>query len=95
MSKKPLQFIVIFLAVLIIICFVTLIAGMYLKITGNQNDFDSLSRENSLGLNSDEKIIDIEILNKNQVLIMISNSVDNYGIVYDIKSNNIVSIIKR
>ena len=68
---------------------------MYLKITGNQNDFDSLSRENSLGLNSDEKIIDIEILNKNQVLIMISNSVDNYGIVYDIKSNNIVSIIKR
>ena len=42
MSKKILQFIVILLAVLIVICFVSLIVGMYLKISGNQNENSTL-----------------------------------------------------
>ena len=95
MSKKILQFIVILLAVLIIICFVSLIVGMYLKIAGNQNNSQNNIKNFSLGLANNEKIIDIQVLNQNQLLIVISNSVNTSGIVYDTKKNNIVSTIKR
>ena len=95
MSKKFLQFIVIFLAVLIVICFVSLLVGMYLKITGNQNNSQHNIKDFSLGLVNNEKIIDIEVLNKNQLLIVIFNSVNTYGIVYDTKENNIKTTIKR
>tara|TARA_B100000953_G_C17924996_1_gene392001 strand:+ start:333 stop:620 length:288 start_codon:yes stop_codon:yes gene_type:complete len=95
MSKKILQFIVILLAVLIIICFVSLIVGMYLKIAGNQNNSQNNIENFSLNLANNEKIIDIKVLNNNQLLIVISNSVNTSGIVYDTKENNIISIIKR
>ena len=95
MSKKILQFIVILLAVLIIICFVSLIVGMYLKIAGNQNNSQNNIKNFSLNLANSEKIIDIQVLNNNQLLIVISNSVNTSGIVYDTKKNNIISTIKR
>jgi|TARA_B100001013_G_scaffold160869_1_gene96094 flagellar biogenesis protein FliO len=95
MSKKILQFIVILLAVLIIICFVSLIVGMYLKIAGNQNNSQNNIKNFSLNLANNEKIIDIQVLNNNQLLIVISNSVNTSGIVYDTKKNNIISTIKR
>ena len=95
MSKKFLQFIVILLAVLIIICFTSLIVGMYLKIAGNQNNSHHDIKDFSLGLANNEKIIDIEVLNKNQLLIVISDSVDTSGVVYDTKENNIISNIQR
>ena len=68
---------------------------MYLKITGNQNNSQHNIKAISLGLSNNEKIIDIEVLNKNQLLIVISNSVNTSGIVYDTKKNNIISTIKR
>ena len=95
MSKKILQFIVILLAVLIFICFVSLIVGMYLKIAGNQNNSQNNIKNFSLNLANNEKIIDIQVLNNNQLLIVISNSVNTSGIVYDTKKNNIISTIKR
>ena len=95
MSKKILQFIVILLAVLIIICFVSLIVGMYLKIAGNQNNSQNNIKNFSLNLANNEKIIDIQVLNNNQLLIVISNSVNTSGIVYDTKENNIISTIKK
>ena len=95
MSKKILQFIVILLAVLIIICFVSLIVGMYLKIAGNQNNSQNNIKNFSLNLANNEKIIDIQVLNNNQLLIVISDSVNTSSIVYDTKENNIISTIKR
>ena len=95
MSKKILQFIVILLAVLIFICFISLLVGMYLKIAGNQNNSQHDIKDFSLGLAKNEKIIDIEVLNKNQLLIIISNSVNTSGIVYDTKEKNILYTIKR
>ena len=69
--------------------------GMYLKIAGNQNNSQHNIKDFSLGLANNEKIIDIEVLNKNQLLIIISNSINTSGIVYDTKENNIISTIKR
>ena len=68
---------------------------MYLKIGGNQNNSQNNITDFSLGLSNNEKIIDIEVLNQNQLLIVISNSVNTSGIVYDTKENNIISTIKR
>ena len=69
--------------------------GMYLKIAGNQNNSHHDIKDFSLCLSNNEKIVDIEVLNKNQLLIVISNSVNTSGIVYDTKKNNIISTIKR
>ena len=69
--------------------------GMYLKIAGNQNNSQHNIKDFSLGLANNEKIIDIKVLNKNELLIVISNSINTSGIVYDTKENNIISIIKR
>ena len=68
---------------------------MYLKIAGNQNNSQHNIKDFSLGLANNEKIIDIQVLNNHQLLIVISNSVNTFGIVYDTKKNNIISIIKR
>ena len=90
-----LQFIVIFLAILIIICFLTLIYGMYLKISKNQSkqvDFNNLY---SLNLNQNEKIIGIETLNESNILFKITDSKNSYAIIFDIKTNTVKSKIKR
>ena len=68
---------------------------MYLKIDGNQNNSQNNIKNFSLNLANNEKIIDIQVLNNNQLLIVISNSVNTYGVVYDKKENNIISTIKR
>ena len=68
---------------------------MYLKTAGNQNNSQNNTKNFSLNLANNEKIIDIKVLNNNQLLIVISNSVNTSGIVYDTKKNNIISTIKR
>tara|TARA_B100001029_G_C14767589_1_gene289429 strand:- start:122 stop:409 length:288 start_codon:yes stop_codon:yes gene_type:complete len=95
MSKKMLQFIVIFLAILIIICFLTLIYGMYLKISKNQSKQVDYNNLYSLNLNQNEKIIGIETLNESNILFKITDSKNSYAIIFDIKTNTVKSKIKR
>tara|TARA_Y100001970_G_scaffold60029_1_gene76496 strand:- start:9199 stop:9486 length:288 start_codon:yes stop_codon:yes gene_type:complete len=95
MSKKILLSTVIFLAMLIIVCFVLLFVGLYLKFSGNQNISEIEAYSNSLNLADNEKIIDIEVMNQKQLLIVISNSIDTYGAIYDIDKKTIISEIKK
>ena len=95
MSKKFLQFIVIFLAALILVCFAALITGIYLKISVNQNNFHNNINKQSLNLKEDDKIINFQVLNEDKVLVVISNSSDTFAIVYDIKQEQIISIINK
>ena len=95
MSKKMLQFIVIFLAILIVICFLTLIYGMYLKISKNQSKQEDFNNLYSLNLNQNEKIIGIETLNESNILFKITDSKNSYAIIFDIKTNTVKSKIKR
>ena len=94
MSKKILQFIVIFLAILIILCFVFLVYGIYLKFEVNQNDFVYENTEYSLDLKNNEKIKDIQALQDDKILIVISNSVNTSAIIYDTKKNKILTKIR-
>ncbi len=90
-----LKFIVIFLAILIIFCFVALIYGMYLKISKNQ--FKQVYSNNTFSLNLDknEKIIGIDTLNDTNILFKITDSKNTYAIIFDIKNNTIKSKIQR
>ena len=88
-------FIVIFLAILIICCFFALIYGMYSKISNNQNNIENYSYIHSLNLSQNEKIIDIEAIDENSILFIVSDSKNTYAIVFDIKNNVIKSQIKR
>ena len=90
-----LQFIVIFLAILIIICFLTLIYGMYLKISKNQSKQEDFNNLYSLNLKQNEKIIGIETLNESNILFKITDSKNSYAIIFDIKNNTVKSKIKR
>ena len=95
MSNNFLKFLVIFLAVLIIICFGLLLYGFYSKISNNQklsvNDVTNFS----LNLQTSEKIKDLKIIDQNNVLIVISNDDQSYLIMYNLKNNKIVSRIGR
>ena len=95
MANNFLKYTVIFLAVLIFLCFAFLLYGLYSKISNTQvlsiNDTTSYS----LDLNIFEKIIDVKIIDENSLLIVTSEDGHKQLIVYSIKKNNIISKIGR
>ena len=95
MSNKFLKFVVIFLAVLIVICFALLLYGFYSKITNNQKISNNDVLNFSLNLKNSENIKDIKIIDQNNVLIVISDNDQLYLIMYNLKNNKIVSKIGR
>ena len=95
MSNKFLKFVVIFLAVLIVICFALLLYGFYSKISNNQKISNNDVLNFSLNLKSSENIKDIKIIDQNNVLIVISDNDQSYLIMYNLKNNKIVSKIGR
>jgi len=95
MSKKLLQFVVIVLAALILLCFAALITGIYLKISGNQNNFQNNISKQSLNLKEEEKIINFQVLNEDKVLIVVEHYSDTFAIVYDIKKEQMILKINK
>ena len=95
MSKNIIQSIVIILGILIIIAFLALIYGMYLKIsTTGTNLLDSAIIFSSQ-LDFDEKIKNIEVLDKNKLLILIESNDMIKGAIYDVDNNQIIRFINR
>tara|TARA_Y100001970_G_scaffold1388_1_gene1669 strand:- start:4826 stop:5113 length:288 start_codon:yes stop_codon:yes gene_type:complete len=95
MGNNFLKFIVILLAVLILICFVFLLYGLYSKISNTQVLSTNEISNHSLNLNKNAKIEDIEIIDKNNVLVLISDDDQSYLIMYNLKKNKIISKIGR
>jgi len=95
MSNNFLKFLVIFLAVLIVMCFALLLYGFYSKISNNQKLSDNDVLNFSLNLKISENIKDIKIIDQNNVLIVISDNDQSYFIMYNLKNNKIVSRIGR
>ena len=95
MSKNIIQSIVIILGILIIFAFLALIYGMYLKIsTTGKNLLDSAIIFSSQ-LSDDEKIKNIEVLDKNKLLILIEKNDMIKGAIYDVDNNQIIRFIDR
>tara|TARA_Y100000741_G_C18173853_1_gene526434 strand:+ start:436 stop:723 length:288 start_codon:yes stop_codon:yes gene_type:complete len=95
MTNNFLKFTVIFLAVLIFICFAFLLYGLYSKISNTQVLSNEEITNYSLNLNKSEKIKDIKIIDENNILVTISGNDHSYLIIYNLTNNKIVSKIGR
>lgn len=89
------QYVVIILGVLIILAFLAIIYGMYLKISTSSKNFTNIPQIFSAKLNNSEKIVNIEVIDKNKLLILIESADNIKGAIYDIKKNNIIGFIER
>tara|TARA_B100000963_G_scaffold131127_1_gene114362 strand:+ start:148 stop:438 length:291 start_codon:yes stop_codon:yes gene_type:complete len=94
MSQRLLKFIVIFLAILICLCFFGLVYGFYIKIAKKQINLDDSYIGYNLNLDKSEEIIDIDLINNKKILFTIKNKNKTYAIIYDIDTHNIVKIDK-
>ena len=81
MSKNFIQFVVIILGVFIIIAFLAIIYGMYLKISKSSNNLINTPYIFSTKLNNNEKILNIEVIDKNKLLILIESADNKYTVV--------------
>ena len=89
------QFVVIILGVLIILAFLAIIYGMYLKISKSSNNLINTPYIFSTKLNNNEKILNIEVIDKNKLLILIESADNIKGAIYDIENNKIIRFIER
>ena len=92
MSHKILKFIVIFLGILIVICFLALVYGLYIKTTKKQSNLETNLIDYNLNLEKGHKITDIDLIDNNRILFTIKNNDKVYALIYDIKSSNTIKI---
>lgn len=95
MSDKFLKYTVVFLAILIFLCFFLLLYGLYSKISNPQDSLTDEFINYSLKLDNKEKIVDVKIINENEILVIISNDDQSFFIVYSLNQNKVVSRIGR
>ena len=92
MSQKILKFIVIFLGILIVICFLALVYGLYIKTTKKQSNLETNLIDYNLNLEKGHKITDIDMIDNNRILFTIKNDDKVYALIYDIQTSNITKI---
>ena len=92
MSQKILKFIVIFLGILIVICFLALVYGLYIKTTKKQSNLEINLIDYNLNLEKGHKITDIDMIDNNRILFTIKNNDKVYALIYDIHTSNITKI---
>ena len=95
MSSSFLKFTVIFLAILIIICFVFLLYGLYSKISNTERLAIEEITSYSLNLSNAEDIKDIKIINENNLLFVISDNDQIYLIIYNLDKKQVISKIGK
>ncbi len=92
MSQKILKFIVIFLGILIVICFLALVYGLYIKTTKKQSNLETNLIEYNLNLEKGHKIIDIDMIDNNRILFTIKSNDKVYALIYNTETSNITKI---
>ncbi len=83
------------MGLLIIIAFLTLIYGMYLKISTKDNNFSKSEINFSAKLKDSERIKNIEVLDKNKILILIEKNDLLRGAIYDTEKNEFIRFIDK
>ena len=95
MTSNFLKFIVIFFAILIFICFVFLLYGLYSKISNTEGLTSDEIVSYSLNLSNSETIKEIKVINENNLLFVVSNNDQIYLIIYNLDKKKIISKIGR
>jgi len=78
------------LGIFIIIAFLALIYGMYFKLSTNSKNLSNYENKFNVLLNEKEQIKNIEVIDKNKLLITIENSQKVRGAIYDIDNNKVI-----
>lgn len=68
---------------------------MYIKISSKASKNYNKNQNISLSLKKEEKIIDMQIIDNNNILISIDDTGEIYGIIYDINNQKILKTIKK
>ena len=92
MSQKILKFVVIFLGIMIVICFLALVYGLYIKTTKKQSNLETNLIDYNLNLEKGHKITDIDMIDNNRILFTIKSNDKVYALIYDIETSNITKI---
>ena len=95
MTNNFLKFTVIFLAILIFICFAFLLYGLYSKISNTESLRSEEITSYSLNLSNTESIKDIKIINENNLLFVISDNDQIYLFIYNLNKKQVISKIGR
>ena len=95
MTRNFLKFTVIFLAILIFICFAFLLYGLYSKISNTESLTNEEITTYSLNLSKTESIKDIKTINENNLIFVISDNDQIYLIIYNLNKKQIISKIGR
>ena len=95
MTSNFLKFTVIFLAILIFICFAFLLYGLYSKISNTEGLTSEEITSYSLNLSNTEIIKDIKIINENNLLSVISDNDQIYLIIYNLDKKQVISKIGK
>ncbi len=85
----------VFLALLILLCFFALIYGLYIKIGKKQSNLENKNITYSLNLEEGHNITDIDLINNEKILFTIKNKNKIYALIYDINSKDIVRIEEK
>ena len=95
MTSNFLKFTVIFLAILIFVCFAFLLYGLYSKISNTEGLTNKEITSYSLNLNNTESIKDINIINENNLLFVITDNDQIYSIIYNLDKKQVISKIGK
>jgi len=68
---------------------------MYLKISTSDKNLTDLPIIFSSKLTEDQRIMNIEVIDENKLLILIEESNNIKGAIYDINNNQIINFIQR
>ena len=68
---------------------------MYLKISTSSSNLINVPNIFSAKLNNNEKIINIEVIDRNKLLVLIESADNIKGAIYDIENNKIIRFIER
>ena len=82
----------VFLALLILLCFIALVYGFYIKIGKKQSNLESNYIQYKLNLQDGHEITDIDLIDENRILFTIKNNDKIYALIYDISNSNTVKI---
>ena len=96
MTQKLIKFIVFILTFLIIIAFIALIYGIYLKIDTNKNNKININiYDKNLYIKDTDIISDIKVINEELILLIMESYNNKYFVVYDFKNDKILKIINN
>ena len=80
---------------MILLCFITLIYGLYIKSGKKQTNLETNDINYSLNLEEGDEITDIDIVDNNKLLFTIKNNNKTHGLIYDIQNKKTIKIENR